>query len=148
MASRHALVSSSSGAISASGMNLPPKRPKCPSWSGSTVLIRQTFQTQAHGPGRVTAPGRLDRQGRSVPLLDGGVRSGGDEVGDRGTRIAAGHQGFTDEDDIGPGARELNYIMRTANPRLRHPDQLGRDRRRHPREGVPVDLEGLQVAVV
>src|SRR3954447_4553400 len=148
MASRHALVSSSSGAISASGMNLPPKRPKCPSWSGSTVLIRQNLPTRPWWRGRVSAPRRLDRAGVLVPLLDGGMRSGGDEVGDRGAGIAAGHQGFTDEDDIGPGARKLDYIMRAANPGLRHPDQLRRDGRRDPGEGVPVDLEGLQVAVV
>ena len=60
-----------------------------------------------------------------MPLLDGGVRSGGDEVGDRGARIAAGHQGFTDEDDIGPGARELDYIMRTADAGFRHPFRVG-----------------------
>src|SRR3954447_19558775 len=140
MASRQAWVSSSSGAISASGMNLPPKRPKCPNWSGSTVLIRKTFQARPVRRGRVTAPHRLDRAGVLVPLLDGGVRSGGDEVGDRGAGIAAGHQGFTDEDDIGHGAPTLDYIMRAANPGLRHPDQLRRDGRRDPGEGVPVDL--------
>ena len=36
IASCQAAVSSSSGAISASGMNLPPKRPKCPSWPDET----------------------------------------------------------------------------------------------------------------
>src|SRR5207245_4098852 len=116
--------------------NLPPKRPKCPSWSGSTaVILKPSVTLYAEGY-------------RLVALLDGGMRTRSDEIGDRGAGIAAGHQGFTDEDDIGPGARELDYIMRTADAGFRHPDQVGRDQRRDPGEGGAVHLERLQVPVV
>ncbi len=83
-----------------------------------------------------------------VALLQGRVRPGGDEVGDRGPRVLALDQGLPDEDDVGALLGVLEHVVRPADPGLGDPDDVVGDPRGEPGEGVAVDLERLEVAGV
>src|SRR5512139_2645732 len=93
IASCQARVSSSCAAISASGMNRPPNRPKWPDSSGSADM----------------------GAGLSVALLEGGVGAGRDEVRDGAARVLPLHQGLPDEDHVGALLGVLEDVMGSAH---------------------------------
>ncbi|SCF75811.1 hypothetical protein GA0115280_110526 [Streptomyces sp. Cmuel-A718b] len=86
--------------------------------------------------------------GSAAAVAERRVGARGDQVGDGGARVAAGDQGFADQDGVGAGVGVRDQVVRAADTGLGDLDDVVGDLGGDPLEGGAVDLEVLQVARV
>src|SRR5690606_19429116 len=134
IACRNAASNSSSAAMSASGTNRPPNRPKWPEASGSSPALANNA---ASVPVMRPSPDR-PRRGR--------VAAGGHQLRHRLARTLLGHQTLPDEHGVRTGGGVPDEVVRTAYARLGHLHDRVRQARGDALEHAAVHLHGAQVA--